>query len=207
MKKILIIALAISLLSSCKKGKADFTITGTITNTSLNSGLSGATVTLHEIPAGSVSSELIGTTTTNLSGVYSFSFPRNQSESYTITCVKSNHFSIEESINFSDLSINEDNVINYSTTAKSWVKLRFLNSTPSGSDVLNFTRTAGKSDCDACCTSTETSLINVLDTNIYCINDGNSIYSYNYIHQGTTNFGEMSVVTASYDTTEILLNY
>tara|TARA_B110000285_G_scaffold228649_1_gene291945 strand:- start:635 stop:1258 length:624 start_codon:yes stop_codon:yes gene_type:complete len=207
MKNVLIITLAISLMFSCKKGKADFTVTGTITNTSLSSGLNGATVSLYEIPAGSVSSELIGTTTTNLSGVYSFSFPRNQSESYIITCTKSNHFSIEESINFSDLSIKEDNVINYSTTAKSWVKLRFLNNTPSGADVLNFTRTAGKNDCDACCVSTETSLVNILDTSIYCINDGNNVYSYSYIHQGTTNFGEKSVVTASYDTTELLLTY
>lgn len=207
MHKTLYILLALMVITSCKKGKADFTITGTISNTSLSSALSGATVKLYETPAGSASLELIGTTTTDLSGVYSFSFPRNQSESYTLTCVKPNHFSIEKIINFSDLSIENDNIINYSTSAKSWVKLRFLNSTPSGADVLKYTKTAGKSGCDECCEDSEVSLINVLDTSIYCINDGNSIYSYNYIQQGTTNFGEKSVVTVAYDTTELLLSY
>jgi len=207
MKKLLFIVLALTLIYSCKKGKADFTITGTITNTSLNTGLNSATVKIYETPAGSGVLELIGTTTTNASGVYSFSFPRNQSESYTVTCDKLNHFSFEESINFSDLTIKEDNIYNYSTTAKSWAKLKFINATPSGLDNLKFTKTAGKSDCLECCTNTETSLVNILDTTIYCINDGNTAYSYTYIHVGTPNYGDKSAVTVAYDTTEIVLSY
>ena len=209
MNKLLVLSLSLILTasSSCKKGKADFTITGTITNTSINSGLDGATVKIYETPAGSGALELIGTATTNISGLYSFSFPRNQSESYTITCEKSNHFSIEETINFSDLSIKEDNVYNYSTSAKSWAKLRFVNVSPSGSDNLKFTKTAGKSGCIECCENTETSLVNIIDTTIYCINDGNTTYSYTYLHVGTSNFGDKSAITLPYDTTEIILNY
>ena len=207
MLKILSLLLITFSVLSCKKGKADFTITGTISNTSLSSGLNGATVKLYETPAGSGTLELLSTVTTNSSGTYSFVFPRNQSESYTLTCEKANHFSIEDEINFSDLTIKEDNVYNYNTTAKSWAKLRFVSITPSGADVLRFSRTSGKSDCPECCTSSETTITNISDTTIYCINDGNTTYSYTYLHVGTSNFGDMSALTVPYDTTEILLNY
>lgn len=207
MKNILLLLFSFTLFLACKKGKADFTITGLITNTSLSTGLNGATVKLYEKPAGTEELVLIGTTSTDLSGVYTFTIPRNQAESYTLTCEKSNHFSFEDEINFSDLSIEDDNVYNYSTTAKAWVKLRFINGTPSGSDILNYTKMEGKSGCQECCEDDQTSITNVNDTSIYCINDGNFSYSYSYLHVGTSNFGEKSAVTIPYDTTEIVLNY
>ena len=47
----------------------------------------------------------------------------------------------------------------------------------------------------------------IADTIIYCINDGNTSYTYNYNVVGTSNIGQQTAVTIAFDTTEILLNY
>ena len=45
----------------------------------------------------------------------------------------------------------EDNIRNYTTTALSWVRLRFINQSPSPSDVLQYSRQIGKINCSTCC--------------------------------------------------------
>ena len=207
MKRIILFTLLLVVSFSCTKGKADFILKGTISNTTYGISLDGAAVYLYEYPAGGGASTLLSSTTTNGVGEYSFSFPRNQAESYTLVCEKQNYFSINESINFSDLSIEDDNVRNYATTAKSWAKLRFVNQSPLPTDVLKYTKTQGKDNCEICCPSGEVSLVGIVDTTIYCANDGNTSYTYTYIVQGTSIFGEKTAVTTAFDTVEILLNY
>ncbi len=101
----LFIILSFSILSCKKKGKADFTLKGTITDVTYSIPLDGAEVKLYEKVAGNSSYDIIGTSSTNGNGSYSFTFPRNSVESYKITFTKDLYFDIEEFVNFSDLSI------------------------------------------------------------------------------------------------------
>jgi hypothetical protein len=202
-----LICLSILILNGCKKGKSDVTILGVITDSSFNAPLSGASVSLYEIVAGGGVSSLIGQATLGSDGSYSFTFPRNIAEGYELFVEKNNYFSINETIAFSNLTIEEDNILNFSTTALSWAKLRFFNLSPQSGDILRYIRNEGKSDCLECCTGGEHFLYGAVDTTIYCANDGNTIYSYQYYDYATGTQGVRSTTTTAFDTTEILLNY
>lgn len=197
--------LGIALFSCKKKGKADFTLKGTLTDATYSIPMDGANVQLFEKIAGNSSYDLIGSSSTDGSGSYSFTFPRNSVESYKIIITKDLYFDIDQMINFSDLSIENDNIRNFSTTAKSWAKLRFINQSPSALDVLKYTQTEGKQGCDLCCPSGEHTLMGAVDTTIYCINDGNTTYAYSFLNGSLP--GSKSAMTTAFDTTEILLTY
>ena len=202
-----LICLSILILNGCKKGKSDVTILGVITDSSFNAPLSGASVSLYEIAAGGGVASLIGQATLGSDGSYSFTFPRNIAEGYELFVEKNNYFSINETIAFSNLTIEEDNILNFSTTALSWAKLRFINLSPQSGDILRYIRNEGKSDCLECCIDGEHFLYGPVDTTIYCANDGNTIYSYQYYDYATGTQGVRSTTTTAFDTTEILLNY
>ena len=208
MRLLLSIVLLIFLVSvSCKKGKADFTLSGKITDESYNTPLSGATVKLYETVAGGSSIDLVGTSSTASDGSYSFTFPREQIETYTLIVTKHNYFEINQDISFSSLSIDDENIRNYNTTAKAWVNLRFVNNGGQSTDLLEYTKQEGKQGCIECCPITQQSLSGAVDTSIYCINDGNTNYSYYYNLIGTTNQGLKTALTIPFDTTELLLSY
>ena len=202
-----LICLSILIFNSCTKGKSDVTIRGVITDSSFNTPLSGASVSLYEIAAAGGVSSLIGQATLSSDGSYSFTFPRNIAEGYELFVEKNNYFSINETIAFSNLTIEEDNILNFSTTALSWAKLRFINLSPQPGDILRYIRNEGKTDCVECCIGGEHFLYGSVDTTIYCANDGNTIYSYQYYDYATGNQGVKSTTTTAFDTTEILLSY
>jgi hypothetical protein len=202
-----LICFFILILTACNKGKSDVTIRGAITDGTFNGPLSSASVSLSEIATGGGVSNLIAQTTLGLDGSYSFTFPRNIVEGYLLVVEKNNYFTINENIPFSDLTIEEDNILNFSTTALSWAKLRFINLSPLPGDILRYIRNEGKSDCLECCTGGEHFLYGAIDTAIYCANDGNTTYSYQYYDFSTGNQGVRSTTTTAFDTTEILLNY
>jgi hypothetical protein len=199
--------LIIVIFSACKKGKGDFTLKGVITDTTFSTPHAGAVVKLYQVPAGTSQEILIGTQTLGSDGAYSFTFPRDKMEKYIVKVTKNNYFSLNETVYFSDLSLEEDNIANFSTTAKSWAKLRFVNSSPQSGDILTYIKQEGKANCPECCATSESIFYGALDTTIYCINDGNTIYSYFYTVSGTTNQGIKSISTIAFDTTEIILNY
>jgi hypothetical protein len=199
--------LFILVFSACKKGKGDFTLKGVVTDTTFSTTHAGAVVKLYQVPAGTTQEILIGTQTLGSDGAYSFTFPRDKMEKYMVKVTKNNYFSLNETVYFSELSLEEDNIANFSTTAKSWAKLRFINSNPQPGDILTYIKQEGKANCPECCTTSETIFFGALDTTIYCINDGNTTYSYFYTVSGTTNQGIKSATTIAFDTTEILLNY
>lgn len=208
MRLLIVMLVALTFFGCKKKGKADFVLRGVITNSTFGIPLEGATIKLFEKNPSSSQEVLVGTTTTDGSGNYSFTFARNTVQSYRVNGVKNSYFSLDKTINFSDLTIDNDNVRDYNTTAKSWAKLRFVNVAPSATtDEIRFNRTVGKSGCSECCTPNETSIFGIADTIIYCINDGNTSYTYNYNVVGTSNIGQQTAVTIAFDTTEILLNY
>jgi len=205
--KFLLYTLIISTLglSACKKGKADFTVRGTISDDTFNTSLAGANVKIYEVEAGGGSSTIVGETTIGSDGSYSFTFPRNMSESYLLTVRKDNYFDRDLVIPFSDLSIEEDNVINYSSTAKSWARLKFITTDPQAQ--LKYVKQQGKVDCADCCDNGENYLNGIQDATIICPNDGNTTYSYHFWLLGTTISGEKNATTTAFDTVDIVLNY
>ena len=205
MRNILFLCVTLMILG-CKKGKADFTMKGTVTDATLSTGMSNATIKLYEVKAGGGTTTLIDSAPLT-DGSYSFTFPRNSVESYTINVERENYFPINETVWFSDLTLENDNLINFSTTAKSWVKLHFVDQNPQNGDVLEYIRTAGKSDCEECCPAGSQFLNETIDTIIICPNNGNAYYTYNYWINGGIASGTQSVVTVAFDTTELLLNY
>jgi hypothetical protein len=197
----------ILLLVSCHKNSGNFIIKGTINDSTLGIGLEGATVSIYQVPAGKETPELIQTITLGSDGAYSFEFKREKMDKYIIKTNKKNYFDLEETIYFSSLTLDEDNLRDYATTAKSWVRLRFFNTNPLTTDQLIFTKQQGKTLCAECCNSGDVYLNGAVDTSIYCINNGNATYSYFYEVLGTSNQGIKSVTTNAFDTTEIYLNY
>lgn len=193
-------------LTSCKKGRADFTLKGFVSDETFGGGVSGATINLYEVEAGGFSTTLIGTATLS-DGNYSFTFPRNKAESYTVEVLKNQYFILEESVNFSSMTIEEDNIRNFSISAKSWVNLKFINDNPQQTDALKYIKIDGKQDCVECCPKSEQYLNGAIDTTITCINDGNTTYSYNYWVLNTVISGHESIVTIPFDTVDLVLHY
>lgn len=208
MKKVaLFVFSGLFLISSCKKGKADFTLKGTITDVTFNAGLSGASVKLYATSAGSLASNQIASTTLDTEGNFNFTFPRDKVETYYLDIQKDNYFDIYEVIPFSDLSIEDDNVRNYTTTAKGWVKFHIDNSGGQPSDVLEYVREEGKINCTECCPGGYQYFYGAIDTTFYCVNDGNSVYSGYYWVQGGGNSGPVWVVTTPFDTVSVNISY
>ena len=207
MKTYLFIILASLTLLSCKKGAGNFTLKGEITDLTFNTPLADTWLKLYKVPIGSSSLTLQDSVLLAADGKYNFTFPREQIERYVIKIEKQGYFTINKDIYFSSLSLEQDNVRNYSTHAKGWIGINLLNNSPLPTDVFTYTKQLGLQNCIECCPSTEQQFFGELDTTIYCINNGNEPYSILYSVYGTSNTGILSEITLPFDTTYINLTY
>lgn len=206
MKYVLLLAVAAIGFTACKKKTVTYKVDGVITDDSYAQPLSGATVQLYEVPVGGTSpTNVLATATTGADGKYHFEFKREKIQEYVIKITKTNYFPLSKTFSADDLSTSATNTFTHNTTAKAWIKLHFVNT--DATDNLKFIRQEGKMNCDECCTTGEQFLYGIIDTSIYCINDGNTTYGYYYWVLGTANNGPKSAVTTAFDTTELLLNY
>ncbi len=205
MKKIipLLGILAFFAANSCKKKDLTYQIKGTIYDSSFNSPLAGAQVVISASSSGSALSTLT-TLTTDASGNYSYELKRDKYQSITIAVTKSNYFSDGSTTTLDNLSLEDDNAFNYNMYARSWVRLHFVSD---GTKVIKYYKQGGKNGCAECCPTGEIQLNNITDQSVYCINDGNTPYKIFYDVQGTTNNGTLEVITAPFDTTELLISY
>ena len=209
MKRLLILSLSLVLLLlfRCNKGAGTFTLEGVITDASFNQPLAGAEVSLYGIAAGNNQYAMIASAVTGADGKYSFTFDRTRTEKYTLYVKKNLYFEQEEEAYYSQLKLKETNIRNISTTAKSWVEIKIFNNNAANNDHLQFIRQQGKNGCSECCFSGITHLYGFQDTSIFCINDGNSLYSIEYAVFGTSNTGILGVTTTPFDTTVLNLTY
>lgn len=196
--------LAITVIS-CEKGKANFVLKGTIQDETFSTTLAGATIQLYQVQVGSASETFVSSQTIGSDGTYSFTFPRDNMEKYILRIEMDNYFPLEKTVYFSSLTINSDNIRDYSTTAKAWVKLNFINDPNFGGNELEYTIQQGKENVDGSCQH-GTYTINT-STSYFCINDGNQLYSYLYFAFGPNDTGVKSVITTPFDTTELTLTY
>jgi hypothetical protein len=195
------------MLIGCEKGTGEFVIKGTVTDNTFNQVLEGATASLYKVPIGTSDELLVKSVVLSSNGTYEFVVPREKMERYTIHITKENYFKIEEDIFYSSLTLSADNIRNYSTKAESWVAIHLTNLNPQITDHLQYIKQEGLQGCATCCPNTEQNYYGALDTTIYCINNGNEVYSLYYWLYNTTNQGLLSTVTVPFDTTEIVLNY
>jgi hypothetical protein len=209
MKRLLILSfsLVLLLLFGCNKGAGTFTLEGVITDASFNQPLAGAEVSLYGIAAGNNQYAMIASAVTGADGKYSFTFDRTRTEKYTLYVKKNLYFEQEEEVYYSQLKLKETNIRNVSTTAKSWVEIKIFNNNAANNDHLQFLRQQGKTGCSECCFSGTNHLYGFQDTSIFCINDGNSLYSIEYAVFGTSNTGILGVTTTPFDTTVLNLTY
>lgn len=197
---------ALFFIVSCNKNKGNFILTGTVSDESFNQNLSGATVELYQIPIGSTNAELVGSATTDASGAYKFTFKREKMEKYRLVVSKNLYFSQETEMSFSEFSLKEETVKNVSTTAKAWVRITLTNNAPLSTDQLDYTKQSGKVNCLECCAAEPVSYYGALDTTFYCVNDGNTIYSFLYSATGIGS-GIKSITTTAFDTVNLSLSY
>ncbi|MES2799577.1 MAG: hypothetical protein V4638_06145 [Bacteroidota bacterium] len=195
------------LITSCNKNKGNFHLGGTIIDDSFSQNLIGATVKLYQTPVGSSSQLLVASTTTDANGEYHFTFKREKMEKYTLVVSKNNYFEKTTEIPFSDFSLEEEEeIVNVTTTAKSWVRITLSNTDPLPGDVLTYTKQNGKINCDECCPTSAVNYYGALDTVFYCINDGNTNYSFLYSASGIGS-GIKSISTTAFDTVDLQLFY
>lgn len=207
MKKSIYFIFLLIFLFSCKKKEITYDIKGIITDNTFNVPLENAEVNLYQVVAGTQQKILISSMTTSSDGSYAFSAKKEKAESFYVEVIKPNYFSNSSLESISNLSTEKDNIINIETTAKSWVNLHFYHPTNNNVNQILVTKQKGKQDCDECCSKEEFSLSGIIDTNIYCINDGNTEYSYLYKLVGTSTVEIKSIVTQPFDTVELFLQY
>lgn len=206
MRTALVFALITILFFSCKKGQGEFILSGELTDNTFNTALNNAVVKLYKVPAGSTQEILIDNLTTGSDGKYTFKFTRDKTEKYILKVSKANYFELNETIFFSSLDLKEENIRNYSTTAKGWIEIRIVNQNGQSTDQFHFTKQQGKADCSECCPSIEQDLYGPVDTSIYCVNDGNTVYSILYYGTGIASTVN-GVNTTAFDTSTLLINY
>jgi hypothetical protein len=196
-------------LTSCERGVASFTLSGIVTDDTFQQGLVGAEVKLYKVPIGTNSAIIIDSTILGIDGRYEFTFPRDKSERFLVAIKKDNYFDISDEIPFSSLTPSSNNIRNYSTKAKSWVEMRFVNSTILPNETFRYMKTSENSTCEECCPGGLVDLVEQAYFSRTCINNANSLFSVDYwIINGTSSqYGHKEVTPAPFDTSLILVNY
>ena len=195
------------LLISCKKGAGTYVIKGEITDLTFDQGHSDAIVRLYKVPIGTQEMIPVDSATLESNGSYTFSFIREQIEKYVIYVEKEGYFDIVDDLYLSSLTLESDNIRNYGTKAKAWIGIQIQNNSPEDSDHFRYIKQEGLEDCSECCPNSEQNFYGALDTTIYCINNGNEVYSLLYWIIGTSNTDLVSKITSPFDTSYVSIGY
>lgn len=206
MKQFCFFVLLMLLIPSCKKGQADFKISGTITDQTFLQPLEGATVTITKKNADNGEEKYVTSLTSDHSGMYSFDVARDRFVSLNIRIEKDGYFTIDKTVFFSDLSVKNENLIHFDVTGKSWVRI-ILKHNGSATTKMDVVRTKGKSGCAECCPGGYQQFVGITDTTFYCVNDAGTDYEITYVQHESTVAGSKKVTTPFMDTVDLLLAY
>lgn len=204
---IILVMSTLTSITSCKRGVASFTLRGTISDETFSTPLTGATLKFYKVLIVTGEEILVDTKVLGADGKYEFTFPREKIEKYIIRVSKPLYFDIDQEIQFSSLVPSAVNTRNYSSKAKSWVELRFVNTSVQSSDHFRYIKFSGKENCSECCTADQVDLYGTAYYSRTCINDALTPYSIYYQVIGTTTQNVVEVITQPFDTTLLLVNY
>jgi hypothetical protein len=207
-KKLFLIIFVIHLFSCKNDQPLTFTIKGTVKDTGLNKLLTTGNISIYSIPATSNIKKFEGTTTISSNGSYEITIDRDQYTSIEIHIDQEGYFNDIEYVKFSELNATEDNLINLTTTSKSWIRFNIRNIiNPNNNDEFKFLKDFGKEKCNECCENGFTYFYGEVDTNIICINDGGSYFGYYFWVNGNQQFGNDSILTVPFDTIVVDFEY
>lgn len=202
MKILLIILTLILAVTSCNRKELSFIIKGEVKDGTFGKDLTEGSIEFYIYGAASSFPKLIAETNIDNEGNYKIEVDREKAEKFELKYLGDNrYFSKSINIPFSDLEVNNDNIYNISTTAKSWAKFVIKNQTsPSSDDEFKFLKQGGKTDCKECCDDGYSFYYGAIDTVVYCINDGNTYLPFYYWVNGTEQTGQFDLYTAAFDT-------
>jgi hypothetical protein len=202
-----IITLSILILS-CKKDELSFIIKGKVTDATFSGPSQGVSVKLYSYPLGSTMGVYENSVSTDAQGNYQFELERDKYEKIQLVLEKNSYFEIIQDVSFSNLSSDDDNVINFSMEAMSWTRFVIYNQQPSSSqDEFKLFKNSGKTDCAECCDNGYSYFYGAIDTVVYCANNGNEYMSFFYWVNGNEINGTDSVYNTPFDTTSYEFYY
>lgn len=204
----LLITLSI-VLFSCNKDPLEFTIKGNIEDKSFSTGLEGGKLTLTAVEANTGDTRIIGEATLPATGDYEFTFLRERDVKFYLTVEKDNYYSIDETIFFSELSTENENIYDYSTTAKSYINFIIKNlGTQESDDELKLEIYGAKTNCENCCGLGQQFFYGPnVDTSFLCANDGNEYYKFIYWVPNASLVVFDSIITTPFDTIPYEIQY
>ena|SRR5690606_6592779 len=191
---------------SCKKRVTDFMLVGKLQDKTYNKGLANARIDIFQTSVGSAQTKLIETIYTDTEGNYEVKIPRTQFVSLKLSIHKDGYFEDERTVNFSELSVKNENRFDFDVYGLSWVKIRLYHQ-DSQDTKFDIVKSIGKKNCQACCPDTYQQFVGKVDTFLICPNNANSLYEVTYFKLYTSFSGTKSVVTSHMDTSLIELNY
>lgn len=195
------------LVMACQKKSVTYHVRGVLTDETNNQSIANQELVVY-IQENDVAAELeFMTLTTNQSGDYSFDIDRAKFVNIRIAGTRDGYFPFQAVISLDQLKVDEDNVLNLETTAKSWVNIIFNNPGGESTDEIRYTKLNGKRDCIDCCPDNQQSRFGAGSDTVTCITDGETYYSIDYVVIGTTDSGIRDAFCPAGDTAEIVLNY
>lgn len=192
------------IFGACKRQKGIYKFEGTLTDNTFSTPYANAEIKVSIAAGGSAIPTLFDTYETDADGNFSFEIERGVFEEITIEVEEENYFSVILAKNLDDLSIDEPNVIDLTTTAKSWININFNNPNGDPSDQIEYTIQEGK-DCNECCDKSTQTLTGNGSQTIMCVSDANTFFSLYYVFG--TNDGIPGVQTVAFDTVDLDVNY
>lgn len=192
--------------SSCKKEKLIFNIAGIVQDETFDTGFANLPLLIEVQKSGQNFYTTFKTIKTDHEGRYNFSIDYNLYVNIRISAEKDQYFPVNRIIPFGNLSSGL-NIYNLGIQAKSWARLIFINDNPSSTDELRYSKVAGKENCDECCSKNEKSIFGAANEIVICVNDANTDYSILYSVVNTMNTDIIGIITAPFDTTDLILHY
>lgn len=206
------IVLAISF--SCKKTDQVVHFKGNITEATGGGSLEGVDVSFSEkkIQNGTVNANfsLAGQTTTDNNGNFEFDYQREKTIEVRISAQSENFHQQTIYLDDEDLSLVEDNIVNFNLYSKSWVKFIIKNNSPTNTtDELKLVKKNPVEGCEGCCQNDAQTFNGEVDTEFVCATGGNVFFNFNYIvtDNSGVQFVEDSVYCEPNDTAQIFITY
>lgn len=212
--KLSIYFFAIIITFSCKKTNQIAHFKGSITEATGGGSLEGIEVSFYEkkIQSGTVNANfnLVGKTTTDNNGNFEFDYQRDKTIEVRISAQSENFHQQTIFLNDDDLSLVEDNIVDFSLYSKSWVKFIIKNNPPNNTtDELKLVKKNPVEGCEGCCQNDAQTFNGEVDTEFLCGTGGNLFFNFNYIvtDNSGVQFVEDSVYCEPNDTAQIFITY
>ncbi|MBU2020411.1 MAG: carboxypeptidase-like regulatory domain-containing protein [Bacteroidetes bacterium] len=193
-------------VAGCKKKTVSYKIVGKAIDDTFKKPLEDATIRIEGLVSSTGSYTLISNTFTDAEGNFEFVLPRGNYSSIRFTAEKQMYYENSTVLNVSDLNPEKDNNVEVLTTARSWIKIVFVNDNGTSTDRLSFRKQQGKINCEGCCDSEFQIFDGAIGGTVICANDGNSTFSYLYSTNGNSPVTN-STMTTPYDTNLVEIHY